>query len=205
MDQLSEESRNLYDLIRMENTADYEARFLDYQKRTLDEVRKFVLDTGKQVKAVSDAVESVKASAAADLETLKVSIGADLKTVNDSLSYEIKALAAALARVPRPDPGASADRVAGSSFRAADDGTASQGHHSALPHRGPTFVHQSSSPVGGNNFGRLSHTEFGTAHVQNTNPDAYSSGYRAGLPQFDGSNPKLWQIRCEEYFDRWQT
>jgi hypothetical protein len=25
------------------------------------------------------------------------------------------------------------------------------------------------------------------------------------LPQFDGSTPKLWQHRCEEYFARWQT
>jgi len=25
------------------------------------------------------------------------------------------------------------------------------------------------------------------------------------LPQFDGSTPKLWQLRCEEYFSRWNT
>jgi hypothetical protein len=28
---------------------------------------------------------------------------------------------------------------------------------------------------------------------------------RVELPQFDGSNPKLWQRRCEDYFQRWQT
>lgn len=30
-------------------------------------------------------------------------------------------------------------------------------------------------------------------------------GPRVELPQFDGANPKLWQRRCEVYFQRWQT
>jgi len=35
--------------------------------------------------------------------------------------------------------------------------------------------------------------------------DASASAPRVELPPFEGSNPKLWQRRCEEYFQRWGT
>ena len=36
-------------------------------------------------------------------------------------------------------------------------------------------------------------------------PDAVSFGPRIELPRFDGSNPKLWQSHCEDYFRFWNT
>ena len=45
MDNLSPESRTIYDLIRAETAEEFENRFLDYKKETLDVVRKFVNDT----------------------------------------------------------------------------------------------------------------------------------------------------------------
>uniref|UniRef100_A0ACD5WIN7 Uncharacterized protein n=1 Tax=Avena sativa TaxID=4498 RepID=A0ACD5WIN7_AVESA len=35
--------------------------------------------------------------------------------------------------------------------------------------------------------------------------DSPLHGHRVELPQFDGSTPKLWQHRCEEYFSCWNT
>lgn len=35
--------------------------------------------------------------------------------------------------------------------------------------------------------------------------DGSASTPRVELPSFEGSNPKLWQRRCEEYFQRWGT
>uniref|UniRef100_A0ACD5X181 Uncharacterized protein n=1 Tax=Avena sativa TaxID=4498 RepID=A0ACD5X181_AVESA len=32
-----------------------------------------------------------------------------------------------------------------------------------------------------------------------------SYGPRVDLPHFDGTNPRLWHRRCEEYFQRWQS
>lgn len=36
-------------------------------------------------------------------------------------------------------------------------------------------------------------------------PDVASFGPRIELPRFDGSNPRLWQSRCEDYFRFWNT
>ena len=36
-------------------------------------------------------------------------------------------------------------------------------------------------------------------------PDVVNFGPRIELPRFDGSNPKLWQSRCEDYFKFWNT
>lgn len=35
--------------------------------------------------------------------------------------------------------------------------------------------------------------------------DGFGSGPRVELPRFDGSNPRLWQARCEDYFSLWGT
>ena len=47
MEDLSPEARTIYDLIHGETTAEFESRFLDYKKETLEAVRKFVADTTK--------------------------------------------------------------------------------------------------------------------------------------------------------------
>jgi hypothetical protein len=52
----------------------------------------------------------------------------------------------------------------------------------------------------------LSHQNFDNQHPARTYHGANSfHGPRVDLPQFDGSNPKLWQRRCEDYFQRWNT
>ena len=68
MDQLAPESRAIYDLLRAETAKEHDARFLDYKKETLDAVHKFVTDTGKQIKTVSAAVDSVRAAVTTDME-----------------------------------------------------------------------------------------------------------------------------------------
>jgi hypothetical protein len=68
-----------------------------------------------------------------------------------------------------------------------------------------TSVLNTAPPVGGNTSNRsfVSVPNPGLATTMNT--DTNLSGPRVELPQFDGSNPKLWQRRCEEYFHRWNT
>lgn len=36
--------------------------------------------------------------------------------------------------------------------------------------------------------------------MQRENSDSYGFAPRIDLPHFDGSNPRLWQTRCEDYF-----
>ena len=59
MDELSPESKAIYDLLKGETSHEFESRFLDY-KETLEAVHKFVADTGKQIKTVTSAVDSVQ-------------------------------------------------------------------------------------------------------------------------------------------------
>jgi hypothetical protein len=35
--------------------------------------------------------------------------------------------------------------------------------------------------------------------------DVFGTGPRVELPRFDGTNPRLWQDRCEDYFQFWDT
>ena len=114
MEQLTPESRAIYDLLRIETAEEHDARFLDYKKETLDAVHKFVTDTGKQIKTVSAAVDSVRSAVTTDMEEFRSSIGADLASVKASLSAEISSLAGMIARIPRPDPDALADHASAS-------------------------------------------------------------------------------------------
>jgi hypothetical protein len=68
-----------------------------------------------------------------------------------------------------------------------------------------TSVFHMSPPVGGNNSDRSFAYVPNSGLAQMMTIDTYLSGPRVELPQFDGSNPKLWQRRCEEYFHQWNT
>ena len=70
MENLSPESKALYDLLRAETTEEYEARFLAYKKETLDAVHKFVATTTKEIKAVSTEIEAVRTVVSNDGSTL---------------------------------------------------------------------------------------------------------------------------------------
>ena len=96
MENLSPESKALYDLLRAETTEEYEARFLAYKKETLDAVHKFVATTTKEIKAVSTEIEAVRTAVNTDLEAVKSSLSIDLTAVKESLSSEIASLS------PRP-------------------------------------------------------------------------------------------------------
>jgi hypothetical protein len=47
--------------------------------------------------------------------------------------------------------------------------------------------------------------QFNTCRQTGTDSGNSASVHRLDLPQFDGSNPKLWQRRCEEQFRRGLT
>ena len=206
MDQLTPESRAIYDLIRVETAAEDDTRYLDYRRETLDAVQKFVTDTGKQIKTVSAAVDSVRSSLTTDMEEIRLSLGDELAAVKSSLSAEISSLADLISRIPRPDPGAAADRPSASLGKeAAVAATGPDGHRWQHINRGMTSGLTTSPPVGGNFSGRPSTHSAGSDSSSVPRADYFSSGFRPALPQFDGANPKLWQIRCEEHFRRWQV
>lgn len=48
-------------------------------------------------------------------------------------------------------------------------------------------------------------TPFSSIKNLRQSTDVFGLGPRIELPRFDGSNPKLWQSRCEDYFKLWNT
>ena len=128
MEGLSDESRTIYDLIKASTSEEFDAKFLEYEQKTLGAVRTFVVDTEKELRTLGSNIDSVRAAVNADLEAtrssidavrtvvngdleaVRNSIGGDLDAVKDMLSAQIESLASALDRVPRPTSGAVADR-----------------------------------------------------------------------------------------------
>lgn len=54
----------------------------------------------------------------------------------------------------------------------------------------------------------LTHGRFPLSSIENfrqNSVDVFGLGPRMELPRFDGTNPKLWQTRCEDYFRLWNT
>jgi hypothetical protein len=180
-----------------------EVRLASYRKEAASAVKVFVDDTTAQIRDVRATIDTVSSTVRADLDAIQVTLGHDLAGVRSSLSSEIATLSSTLDRVLRsgsvPDPAAS---------RALDPGGSAVGqvgHGLSQQHRGMTSVLNTAPPVGGNTSDRsfVSVPNSGLATTMNT--DTNLSGPRVELPQFDGSNPKLWQRRCEEYFHRWST
>jgi hypothetical protein len=206
MENLTPEARALYDLLKADTREEYELRFLQYKKESLDAVRMFVDDTTTQIKAISSSVEDVRAAVSADLVVAKESIGADLVVVKASLSAEIAELAESVDRVMRAPPSNMAGGSASVAIRPTGAGTAGpDGHREDLNYRGTGCALHTNSPVGGNLSGRSAPFLSNSQPVQYPPSDSVSSGPRVELMQFDGANPKLWQRRSEEYFHRWHT
>lgn len=165
-------------------------------------IKVFVDDTSSEIKGVYTIIDEVKATVSREMDSVKTALGHELESVKTALSSEIAHLTVTVDRVLRADPGARDGDPSASAAKDPGGSAAGQfGHHSATPHRGTIGVYTSSSPVGGN----CSDRQKNFPQVQSHNSDHVAHGPRVDLPQFDGANPKLWQRRCVEYFQRWQT
>lgn len=165
----------------------------------------FVANTTNKLKAVMAAVESLRESVASDLEAIQAQIGGDLDSVRRSLIAEIADLAAAVGRISRPDPSAMAPRPLAQQSRDPGGGTVGpDGRRWEHDIRGKVCDFHTPPLAGGTQFGQNLIVSLGIGSSSSHHTDS-APGLRAELPQFDGSNPKLWQRRCEEYFQRWQT
>ena len=108
MDELSTESRALYELLKADTDEIYERKFMDYKKEILDTVRVFIKETKAQFTAIDDSLESIQSRMGVDLEGVKESLGGDIMAVQTALSLEIAKLAATVDRAIRSDTNAAA-------------------------------------------------------------------------------------------------
>jgi hypothetical protein len=200
MENLSPESRTLYELLKTATREEYERRFISYKTELLDAVKLSINDTTVQIQGIQDSLDEVRAMVSSDLTALS----SDLVALCSSFTMEIASLSEAITKLPRPTTDAETAR-SGVSFpqEPRADAVGLDGHRCHQFHRGQTSASHLSPPVGGMCPDR-DHSQFPTFGPLNTT-DGGNSGPRVELPQFDGSNPKLWQRHCVEYFQRWQT
>lgn len=197
MEGLSAESRALYEILKTDTREEYEAKFIVYKKEMLDAVKVFVDDTKEQLRVVSDNIDLASEKMGADLEVVKATFAQELASVKFSLSGEISQLAATVDRAvrlnTRPPPWSPEDGAVGP-----------DGHCVDLQLRGKACALHSPPPEGGMQSGQKFFSSSSSAPVVDIS-DASGSALRVELPQFDGNNSKLWQRRCEEYFQRWNS
>lgn len=194
MDDLSPELKALYELLKAEMLEEYGRCFTAYKKEMLDIIHPFAADTSKQIKAVTNSVATIQSVVSTDFVAVKEQIGEELESVRHSLATEISQLAATLERSSSMSHGVAA-KV---------DPAGPDGHRTDNTHRGTTCAGHMSSPVGGTNPG-CNPSNFPHSSVGRMNNTDGGHGPRVDLPQFYGTNPKLWQRRCEDYFQRWNT
>jgi hypothetical protein len=155
MDALSPESRALYDLLKADTREEYESRFLQYKKESLDAVKLFVDETRAQFKEMNASVEEVRAAISVDLVAASESIGTELAAVKSSLGSQIVSLAATVDRVLRVDlPDLAGGSASAHSKRPVADTAGLDGHRVDLYHRGTNCAPHMVSPVGGNTSDR---------------------------------------------------
>ncbi|KAK1686898.1 hypothetical protein QYE76_047746 [Lolium multiflorum] len=196
MDNLSAESKSLYEILKAESREEYEARFLAHKKEILDAMRDYVTDTTKQIQEINTAVDSVRIGMGKELTEAREALGTELEAVKAQISADIAHLASAVDRVARPSP----NPAAGGS-----GGNGPVGHGSDSPNPGKGCATHTSPPGGGMNSDSKTSSQFFPSGSGSQDADASTSAPRVELPHFEGTNPKLWQRRSEEYFQRWNT
>jgi hypothetical protein len=197
MDDLSPESRALYEMLRAESREEYESRFVLYKKEMADALKVFVDDSAAQIKSVRASVDTGQQAMRADLASVQANLGHELDAVKSSLFAEIATLSAAVDRaLPTPPAPLATHGGDAGLFR----------HCSSQPTRGTTSATHEFPPVRGNFLDQpIVPLSLPEQVPLSPNSNASHSGPRVDLPQFDGANPKLWQRHCEEYFHRWGT
>jgi hypothetical protein len=161
----------------------------------LDTFRPFVTDTNGQIKAIHTTVGTLQATVHADLESAKTQIGEELHAIRHSLGVEIAHLTEAVGRLPRPASVPTDDSAAQH-----NSGSASpSGHCFDYDNRGKMCAERTSPSVGGMPPDNEPCKIFTPGSSLSTGTDS-ALATRVELPQFDGSNLKLWQCRYKDYF-----
>jgi len=97
MEDLSDESKALYEILQAETKEAYEIRFLAH-KEILDAMRSNLAATREQIKAVADYVDAVHADMGAEIAEAKASLGAELSAFKSKLRAEIAQLSSSVNR-----------------------------------------------------------------------------------------------------------
>jgi hypothetical protein len=196
MENLSEKGRAIYSTVTAAAAAQQESHKLDVEALIVQSVNSAV--DAAMARTVDAAIRSCVNKATADMRTY-----AD--GVESTLQQGLGALRAQLglaAQADEPDP---LSRTA-----AGDAETGPDGHRTNPTTRRQGVVASGlyvPPPARGN---RQNHSHTNTPRSFDLDDDTADNHYhtrmpRMDVPRFDGENPKLWQLQCEDYFEMYNT
>lgn len=193
----------MYELLKTESTAVYEERFLAHKKEVLDAMRLYVADTNRQFRKMGENIISVQTAVGAEISAVKSSICADFESAKAQITSDIASLSATVDRAVKRAQTNTGKASASTTHQASQNDVGPDGHRFVQFTRGSASASASPFPYTGMNSNRNSTLNSSPSGSNPSSATTSGSAPRVELPQFDGSNPKLWQRRCEEYFQRW--
>lgn len=176
MERISPETKAIYDLLR----ADFD--------QALDKAHRDRVDSTAQTLAKLDQLSG-------RIDEVKLSIGVDLGELRQGLDRSSPTTDQAKGTATPPSS-ASAGGPSGPDGHRVEHEIRGSGHKVYVP-----------PPVRGMQLDQT-HVRSPLSSIENlhqSSTDVFGLGPRIELPRFDGSNPKLWQSRCEDYFKLWTT
>lgn len=186
MEKISPETNAIYELLR----ADFEAALSKTTTERSEEMIAAFAKLDSKLDQLSGRIDDVKLAIGIDLDELRGEIGTERGDASFPPAPPSPRAITAPARDRPPSSGSSgSDR-----FR------------SEAEHRnsGPKYM---PPPVRGTNADPFHSRQIISVGegFRPYQPDGMCFGLRIEFSRFDGSNPKLWQSRCKDYFKFWNT
>ena len=181
MERIPPETKAIYDLLRA-----------DFDKALAKSDREHVDSTAQTLSKLDAKLDQLSSR----IDEVKISLGVDIDELRQGLD-----------RSPLQPPEAS--RGAPSTPQRQPDGgpIGPDGHRGDTENRGQGHKVYVPPPVRGmqldQNPQRIPFSSLENSRQIST--DVYGLGPRIEMPRFDGTNPKLWQTQCEDYFRFWST
>lgn len=177
MERIPPETKAIYDLLRV-----------DFDQANRDRV-----DSTAQAIAQLDAKLDFLSGR---IEEVKVSIGVDIDELRQGLDRSTPPTSEPSKGAPATPSHAPSSGSSGSDGHRIDNENRGSEHRIYVPP--PVRGMQTDQIVQRNPLTSIENFRLNTT-------DAFGLGPRIELPRFDGTNPKLWQSRCEDYFRFWCT
>ncbi|KAM3330169.1 hypothetical protein ACQJBY_026885 [Aegilops geniculata] len=204
MDNLTSEGKAIYETV----TQASEATHLRHQKELEAMI---VAAVGSAVEAavsrsvgaaVDKAIEAAMETAANDMQAYTDGPKADLLK-------QIQELRVAKGSTARPSEAEGGERspkgAAEGNTQAFRSSMAAKGAASSGPYIPPPARRMADLPRPTSSFSSLSHRERRNGTSSSSGNSGHGRPPSVDFPRFDGENPKLWQTRCVDYFDMFDT
>ena len=193
MDDLSPEGRALYDLLKGTIVEDVDKRVRDQKDAMVGAVKKMFAENTALLAKLSEKVEAVRDEIGLEIGQIRLDLDKGGRADDEVPEVNFSSPAQVAKEGGASSASAPTTKEVGS-ISAPPSSSGFGFHDRANPAYVPPPIRgiRDSNPFCATRFAPVSPT-YETA-------EQFSVGPRVELPRFDGTNPRLWQTRCEEYF-----